>query len=688
MDTDIEEFRTELCQHVKASAIAGGEYTREALFDELASRLVRGEELPEHLPCYYSGAGSYSRQLLIDGYSDNDIGLDGSIHMLVVIDGDQHNSEILTTPDINTAYKQAIGFYADSVSGYLAQRIEPSHPAHGLATLIYDGREAIKVVRVFVLSDLPVSKGFKPSAREPVGSADAELHVWDLSRFFKLAAAGGHDPIDLDVTEYVPEGIPTLRASTGATDHQSYLCVVPGSFLADVYERYGGRLLEGNVRAFLSARGNVNKGLRATIRLMPTRFFAYNNGITATASSVTLGPSGRLTRILDLQIVNGGQTTASLYNTRERDKAKLEEIYVQMKLSVVTEDLALELIPDIARYANTQNKVSEADLFANHAFNRRVEEIARRVWAPGKTGADMTHWFYERARAQYETEQMKLSTAKRRVFLLQNPKKQVITKTDIAKVENTWRQRPYEVSLGAQKNFARYSADIVRSWELDEHSFNEAWFRNLVAKTIVFGETERIVSNAVWYQHGFRANIVTYTIAKLLYMVELEYPGMTINLREVWRTQAIPKLLEIQIEAIGGIAQEVLVKPDSPWKNVTEWAKRSQCWEKLTSTEAPLVDGLEGALGSRYELDSEIKSDRREASDNAKISNVVRVVNLARTGYWVRALESADSARELTSVELGILRKAVLKGAGWVPNDPQAKRLMEAKRKLDGVGFN
>src|SRR5690606_25821405 len=153
-----------------------------------------------------------------------------------------------------------------------------------------------------------------------------------------------------------------------------------------IYDLYGGRLLEQNVRTFLQATRGVNKGIRKTILEEPQMFFAYNNGISATAASANLekiGDQVLLKRLDNLQIVNGGQTTASIFNVMKRDNAaNLEKVRVQMKLSVVKEDLVDMIVPKISLYANSQNKVSDADFFSNHPFHRRIEKFSRNVWAP------------------------------------------------------------------------------------------------------------------------------------------------------------------------------------------------------------------------------------------------------------------------------------------------------------------
>lgn len=215
------------------------------------------------------------------------------------------------------------------------------------------------------------------------------------------------------------QGIPCLPAHIKSADYESYLMVMPATILGDLYEKYGDRLLEQNVHCFLQARGKVNKGMRSTILTDPEMFFAYNNGITATAREVITEPKTDgiyIREIKDLQIVNGGQTTSSLFHASRKDKASLEKIFVQMKLSVVDSEKGEEVIPRIFEYANTQNKVNAADFFSNHPFHIRMEEFSRRLWAPPQQGALRERkWFYERARGQYSDAQAKISKAEKKI---------------------------------------------------------------------------------------------------------------------------------------------------------------------------------------------------------------------------------------------------------------------------------
>lgn len=286
-------------------------------------------------------------------------------------------------------------------------------------------------------------------------------------------------------------------------------------------------------------------------------FFAYNNGVSATAMDVKIETTehGRfLVSARDFQIINGGQTTASLSNTRHKDKADLKGIYVQMKLTEIDEkdvDRSTELIRSISRSSNSQNKVSDADFFATHPFHIRMEQFSRRIFAPAEAGAQYeTKWFYERARGQYLQAQMRMTPAKKKQFTLQNPKSKVITKTDLAKVRNTWSGFPQVVSKGAQTNFMKYAEKIDEKWSEDDSRFNERYYTESVALVILFKHLEKLIPKLDWYEQGYRANVVTYSIAYLRLAIHRQFKGKELDLQSIWMRQSVPDIVSKALEKI------------------------------------------------------------------------------------------------------------------------------------------
>ena len=389
-------------------------------------------------------------------------------------------------------------------------------------------------------------------------------------------------------------------------------------------------------------------------------FFAYNNGIAATASSVCTGenPHGlHIETVTDLQIVNGGQTTASLSAARRTDKATLGQIFVPMKLSIIEPRLAEEMIPQISRCANSQNKVSDADFFSNHEYHRRLESISRRMWAPAKRGAQHeTKWFYERARGQYTNAYAAMTPALRRRFIEENPKDQLVTKTDLAKSENSWAQLPQKVSRGAQSNFLEFAGTITEQWVSDREQFNEAYFRRAIARVILFRATERLVSAQDWYSGGYRANIVTYSIAKLAYETGKRGRG-ELNLADIWQLQEVSEPVLSQIAEIALAVYESITKPARGTENVTQWCKKDECWLEVRRIPCELRPGYLALLVAPQTVRAEEREARSRQEIDSGIDAQSAVVRLG-PDYWKTFLQWGREKRLLQGSDEQVARMA------------------------------
>ncbi|MBW6440024.1 AIPR family protein [Actinoplanes hulinensis] len=471
--------------------------------------------------------------------------------------------------DIETAFRRLENFLSRSLSGVLAKK-DPSSELSGMIQAVVDSYPRVDKIRfVFISNARSVLRDSLP----PLQFQGREIlrDVWDLRRLSNWTASGSRaEPI---VAEF-PAGLPCLGTATTTEDYSVLLTIVSGSDLADLYSRHGARLLELNVRSFLQVRGSVNAGIQRTLREHPERFLAYNNGIAATASAVDFDTdkSGqrRILRIHDLQVVNGGQTTASIHHARRT--TDIGAVLVQMKLTVVSPDRLDEIVPKISAYSNTQNRVTASDLKANAGFHVEVERIMRTLWAPpGPIHDSDTHWFYERARGQYANAvAAELTRSRQKVFKTINPADQKFTKSELAKFEVSWSLRPYQVSLGAEKNFTLFS-----EW-LDQQNItvDKDYCRHLVAKAILFRRTDKIVARQNF--GGYKANIVTYAVAKIVHAT-----GARIDLDRIWREQDISPVLAEAITDLCILVQKVITSPPGNMTHVGEWAKKEDCWDAV-----------------------------------------------------------------------------------------------------------
>ncbi len=473
--------------------------------------------------------------------------------------------------DVRRAVRRARAFWQRCRQRPYHDVLEESSDAWDMALAVRRIAPEIRRVRTFIATDGIARLEYLDA--ESDDGVEYLQSIWDLRRLHRLETTGHRgEPIEIDFAARFGRALPVLPARTDSDGYRAFMTVIPGEWLAAIYDEYGSRLLERNVRSFLQFTGKVNKGIRETIREEPGRFLAYNNGISATAADVEveiLAEGGHgIRRMRDLQIVNGGQTTASIHRSW-RTSVDVSGVAVQAKITEVDGPLLDELVPRISEYANSQNKVQMADLSSNLPFHIELESLSRSTWAPATSETQrQTKWFYERARGQY-SDGLNRGTS-RTEFQRMNPPRQRFSKVELATYENTWAMEPHEVSKGAQKNFHRFMLRIGAGESRPDVEF----FQRAVAKAILFRRAEVIVRRLNF--GGYRRNIVTYALARLAHAT-----GHRLDLDAIWAAQSTPPAVDDAIESLAHVAFEVLTDPARPAANVTEWAKRPGCWEAM-----------------------------------------------------------------------------------------------------------
>ncbi len=687
MDQTSEEFFHDFRQELLAGAEANGRFQLDEFMETIAAELVETGFTEGFELCHFRA----QRGMRVDGYWFNDEG----VLDLFIADFDSRNElASLTRTELDAAFKRVTNFFEASAKKGLAAELEVTSPEYGLARQVADRKDAIRQVNLILFSERTLSERIQALPDTEVAEVPVTHHIWDISRLHRQRSSRSHkEALDLDFEKMFGKGIACLPAHLGTDAYQAYLMVMPADVLATLYERFGARLLEQNVRTFLQARGNVNQGIRTTIMNEPGMFFAYNNGITATAQSVETEATESglaITRVVDLQIVNGGQTTASLFHTRKRDKADLSRIFVQMKLSVIDSVESETVVPKISEYANTQNRVNAADFFSNHPFHVRMEGFSRRIWAPAQKGATReTRWFYERARGQYADVQSKLTLAEQRRFKAEHPKPQMFTKTDLAKFENVWDDHPRWVNLGAQKNFAQYAARIGKEWAKSSDAFNEHYFKRAIARGIVFRATERIISAQLWYNGGYRANIIAYTLAVLGEITKRRKES--IDFLDIWNAQKVSPILEAAIAVVAELVNTDIINPPHGISNISEWAKREACWIKLQEDISDIEKRISSDFYNRLVPLVSQEEHARNAKQLQKIDNGIelqRQMLAVSASEWSRIGQFLSVKKMLTQKEAEIL-KIAMKIPAKVPNEKQCSVLNEIldRSKMEGFIF-
>ena len=667
-------------------AEAGLDFQLAAFMDIIADDLMETGFIEGFEFCHYQPP----RGMRVDGYWFSD---ENSLDLFIADYDNNSELESLTQTNVTEIFKRLDNFFEASAGKQHYTHLEDTSPEYSLSREIADRASdgLIQRLNCFLFSERQLSERIQAIEDKEIAGIPTAYHIWDISRLHRQQTSRNHkEVLDIDFLEMYGRGLPCLEVHLGSETYQSYLIVIPGEILADLYGKFGSRLLEQNVRSFLQARGNVNKGIRHTILESPEMFFAYNNGITATAQDIqlkTINTGLVLTSLSDLQIVNGGQTTASLFHTQRKDNASLENIFVQMKLSVIPTDESETVVSKISEYANTQNRINAADFFSNHPFHIRMEEFSRRIWAPAQLGSQReTKWFYERARGQYTDEQSKMSKAEQRRFKVEYPKPQMFTKTDLAKFENVWDDHPRWVNLGAQKNFARYAERIGKEWENSDTEFNEFYYRRSIARALIFRCTEKLVSAQSWYNGGYRANIVAYAIA-LISKCSTKHKK-AIDFQQIWNTQTVPETLTEALAITAKFAHDDITNPPEGISNISEWCKKEGCWQRLCENIDELEDYLPQSFWDSLITLAEQKLEEKKARKTQRFDDEVelqkRVFEITPS-KWKEIFETGEKKKLFTQKESGVL-KIALQMPAKVPTEKQCMVLVQVLEKAEAEG--
>ena len=643
----LEDFSENLRQDVIALAETDdhGMMLADSFTQTVFDMLSEAGECDDPLVCYHRARG-----IEVSGYGIDEE--EGRLDLFLSIHTNQTPPVTVPRRDVGIGFRRLRSFLEWCLDGRYVE-LEESSPAFDMAAYIYSFKGNLAKVQLCVLTDGRSTLQTVPQD-PPIGDVAVVNSLWDIVRFHRMGSSGRQrETISVDLMERFGNPIPCIQAENNQEGYRAFMMLVPGKMLRSIYDDFGSRLLESNVRSFLQARGKVNRGIRDTILTEPERFLAYNNGITMTAEEVEVCDSHEgtaIARLDGLQIVNGGQTTASLLATG-RGRADLSQVYVAAKLiEIDAGDTHDELVRNVSRYSNSQNRISEADFSSNDPFHVRIEELSRTIWAPAVGGSQrQTKWFYERARGQYQVAKASEPTpAKRRVFSEEYPTKQRFSKTDLAKFENTWDQSPHIVSKGAQANFSDY---MIRLGERDNYIPDRSHFERLIAKAIMFKSSERIVQRQNF--GGYRANIVTYTLALLSHATT-----QRIDLGRIWREQALSENIEQAIAELSHGIHRSITNPPSA-RNITQWCKQEECWEIVKRDVSPrgAVNRIEAELLDISGTRSEQKRSVSELSRD-HVENLTRLVNVASSGWqmlaeWGAGTDSLDPSQRHLAQRIG-----------------------------------
>ena len=652
---ELAEYHRELLAEVQRDADAMGMITTEAFLEKVSDILDEAGEVASLSQAYHSGKHGV-KNIQVDAYAWDPTDDEGVLSLVICDFNLAEDLQSILKAEANKLLTRLVDFVVAARTREFREKLEETSNAFVISDLIARVWKQIRKIKLILVTNRENRATTDAQPVGAIGGIPVTSNIWDISRLHRYESSGQtRGELIVDFAEEFGEPIPVLKASYDGAPLESYIAVIPGKQLAAIYDKWEARLLEANVRSFLQARNKVNRGIRDTIRDAPSMFFSYNNGLTATAEGVEIADMGEglfLMSATNFQIVNGGQTTASIHAARKQDE--LADVFVQMKLTVVPPHEAEDVVPLISQYANSQNKVNAADFFANHPFHIRMQQNSRQILSPaGDDNYRETKGFYERARGQYADERGRRSASDRKKFDAEFPKSQFFTKTDLAKFENSWRCKPHVVSLGAQKNFSELAKAVGEEWSRSDAGFDETWFRRLIAKAIIFRNIERLVPHQPWYTGGYRANIVTYAFAKLVH--DAETRKNVIDLDNVWRLQRVPAILEKASLAAAQAANDIITSPPVGVRNLSEWAKKQACWSSLANRRVDYDADFEDSLIDPDEARTAKRDDRRDRKAKSGIEAQREVIQLG-SQYWEQLSAFGQSIGKLTPKDTGILQ--------------------------------
>lgn len=651
---ELQKFYTDTQEEIKSGLVSEEEGTTpEQFFTEMAlSLLADAGETENYRVGYDEKVSKRGVEHKVNGYSlyENYETLD--LFITLFFEDDEIQS--VTKTEAETVIDKPLKFFKNAVYNDYINKIEESSQIFDLAHTLANAsevKEFLTRVNIFLITNGQVKSDIKLTGI--IKGYSIFFRVIDINYIFNISEKS-RIPIEINFSENGFQ-VPCIVNGSENEDYQSYLAIIPGHILVEIYEQYGARLLEQNVRSFLQFTGKYNRGIRNTILNEPHMFLAFNNGIAATAEKIELidlpNNEGKgIGYVKDFQIVNGGQTTASIYHTWKKNKnIDISKIFVQLKLTIINnKDQFGTIVRKISEYSNTQNKVSASDLSSNRKNYILLEKLSRTIWAPpAKDQVRRTCWFFERARGQYKNSRLRegLTSSKKKAFDLKNPRNQVFTKENLAKYLNVWQEvykrnklviAPHIVVRGNQKNYAYFL-----KYNSDDKPDN-IFFEDAVAKAILFKSSEKIYGIKPNALGDMRYITVPYSIGWLNY--KLEYQQL--DLYKIWKNQELSYVLKDTLKNIM-IEVELFIKNTAPGSLYGEWAKKEDCWNQIIEEDFDidldvLSDDLENEDSPRREnmAESDIESEL--------IKSELRLIKSIPINKWIEINRMGNYIKELT----------------------------------------
>lgn len=658
---DIKEFAQEFQENVKVTVEMGNTDTDTEIAKGILEYMEDNGEVNAPEICTFQ-----KTRTRITAYDYNDEAESLDLFYLVKADtllGKVNNSKV------QQGFNYLMSFYREAMNGTLLRsvNIDNTDEIAEVGKLVQSTKGAINQLRVYVITNGLTDPACVPSPVESEDGYIIEYNVWDMQRVYQQHnIRSGKEKVEIDFpTEYNTE-LQCLKMSDENPFVDAYLAIIPGNTLAKIYKKYQQILLEKNVRTFLQFKGKVNKGIRKTLREEPDMFFSYNNGISTTASEIDVKEEDGglyITRLYDWQIVNGGQTTASIAASLNDREVELSKVFVPMKVSVIRDmENTDTIVKAISTTANSQTSIKNSDFSANEPYLIDMEKFSRSEWVPNGKNKPICKWYFERTRGQYLDQKAQLSGYNEKSFKIEYPKTQKITKTDIAKYEMSWGLQPYYVCRGAEQNYKQFAADIKRERPLVTANY----YKQVIAKCILFNTVDSIVKSKKL--GGYKANMNAYLMSSISFLSE-----RSLDLTYIWENQRVQQEVVDKIEELIPVIWNHLTgsaSSVSQASNVGEWSKKPECWNRLKLK-----------LGDYDKFSDELKQGETNEDGtylNEAQQDRIQEAEAIEPSYWFGLANWAKSRDLLTPLE----RKAAFNFGTMRSRNRPIKTLRQAQFAL------
>lgn len=544
---------------------------------------------------------------------------------------------ISTKSTYESQFKRCTNFHNKAIKGHLNDEIQDSSPVRPLLSSISssEGAQQFDVVEIFLVT-LTATVSLRGSTPQPNRiefddeeivvsySKNRERHKKDLlikKRIIDLnflynviISQGSREALTVNFEKTFGEPLSSIMAAD--EDHfESYLCVLPASIISILYKEYSTRLLEKNVRSFLQFRG-VNKGIRETIRKEPEKFVAYNNGLTITATDgdiVLESGQYKIKSLTDFQIVNGGQTTATIYFT-QKDGFDISKVKVMAKINVAkeaTDDELEELISNISTYSNAQSRVSKVDLRSRNPQLVRIKSLSESIMTPsGKK------WFFERAKGEFNTK-LRIAGSNKKRLAKEYPTERRFSKELMAKYYSAWGNQPHLVKKGGEKIFRHFIEKLTGEGDFKKPiSVNRIFYEELISKIILFRRLEKIYGAGKNSIGQIRSAVVPYTLSILYSITDGDKKAPSFDLLKIWLNESLESDLEAYLTELLNLVNE-LIKKYSESDDYGEYSKKEELWLKIKT--CPEIKEIANSdktskIIRRYGIDKQVLAKRKSDS--------------------------------------------------------------------------